>query len=178
MLAAAVHNSFKACAARWHGLQILDPGLTDINDFRPPGREEPQSARWIEFGAAARKPASHGHVPQPRPIGQRAGRGHLVGPVYAKNPRAWVLRLPQFALSRGRIRCSSCPCVTTRPPTGRRRTASLSTTWSRGGVGSDRTGISCLSSRAAGQELLDWPEVANETVCLPGAGTGARSWWS
>jgi hypothetical protein len=38
-------------------LQVLEPGLLDINDFRPDGREEPRSAAWIEFGGIGRKPA-------------------------------------------------------------------------------------------------------------------------
>ena len=43
--------------AFFDGLQVLEPGLLDINDFRPDGREEPQSAAWIEFGGIGRKPA-------------------------------------------------------------------------------------------------------------------------
>jgi len=39
------------------GLEVLEPGLGNINDWRPDGREEPQSTAWIEFGGLARKPA-------------------------------------------------------------------------------------------------------------------------
>jgi len=43
--------------AFFDGLQLAEPGLTDINDFRPDGREEPQSSLWTEFGGIGRKPA-------------------------------------------------------------------------------------------------------------------------
>jgi len=43
--------------AFFNGLEVIDPGLGDINDWHPDGREEPQSTQWIEFGGLARKPA-------------------------------------------------------------------------------------------------------------------------
>jgi S-adenosyl methyltransferase len=43
--------------AFFDGLEISHPGLVDINDWRPDGREEEQSSLWIEFGGVARKPA-------------------------------------------------------------------------------------------------------------------------
>jgi hypothetical protein len=43
--------------AFFEGLEVVEPGLVDINDWHPDGREEPQSTQWIEFGGVARKPA-------------------------------------------------------------------------------------------------------------------------
>jgi hypothetical protein len=43
--------------AFFEGLQIIEPGLGNINDWHPDGREEEQSTQWIEFGGLARKPA-------------------------------------------------------------------------------------------------------------------------
>jgi hypothetical protein len=39
------------------GLEVVEPGLVNINDWHPDGREEQQSTQWIEFGGVARKPA-------------------------------------------------------------------------------------------------------------------------
>jgi hypothetical protein len=39
------------------GLEVIEPGLVNINDWHPDGREEEQSTQWIEFGGVARKPA-------------------------------------------------------------------------------------------------------------------------
>jgi hypothetical protein len=39
------------------GLDVIEPGLVNINDWHPDGREEEQSTQWIEFGGVARKPA-------------------------------------------------------------------------------------------------------------------------
>jgi hypothetical protein len=41
----------------FEGLQVIEPGLGNINDWHPDGREEQQSTQWIEFGGLARKPA-------------------------------------------------------------------------------------------------------------------------
>ncbi len=43
--------------AFFNGLQVIEPGLCNINDWHPDGREEEQSSLWIEFGGLARKPA-------------------------------------------------------------------------------------------------------------------------
>jgi hypothetical protein len=43
--------------AFFDGLEVIDPGLGNINDWHPDGREEAQSTQWIEFGGLARKPA-------------------------------------------------------------------------------------------------------------------------
>jgi hypothetical protein len=43
--------------AFFDGLEVLEPGLGNISDWHPDGREEPQSTEWIEFGGLARKPA-------------------------------------------------------------------------------------------------------------------------
>jgi hypothetical protein len=43
--------------AFFDGLEVIEPGLGNVNDWHPDGREEPQSTRWIEFGGIARKPA-------------------------------------------------------------------------------------------------------------------------
>jgi hypothetical protein len=43
--------------AFFDGLEVVEPGLVDVNDWYPDGREEEQSSRWIEFGGVARKPA-------------------------------------------------------------------------------------------------------------------------
>jgi len=39
------------------GLDVVEPGLVSVNEWRPDGREEEQSSLWIEFGGVARKPA-------------------------------------------------------------------------------------------------------------------------
>lgn len=38
------------------GLEVVEPGLVDVNNWRPDGREEQQSPLWIEFGGIGRKP--------------------------------------------------------------------------------------------------------------------------
>jgi len=43
--------------AFFDGLEVVKPGLVDVNDWRPDGREEEQSTLWIEFGGVARKPS-------------------------------------------------------------------------------------------------------------------------
>jgi S-adenosyl methyltransferase len=43
-------------SAFFDGLEIVPPGLVNVNDWRPDGREEEQSAEWFEFGGVARKP--------------------------------------------------------------------------------------------------------------------------
>jgi len=43
--------------AFFDGLEVVEPGLGNINDWHPDGREEEQSSQWIEFGGVARKPA-------------------------------------------------------------------------------------------------------------------------
>jgi SAM-dependent methyltransferase len=43
--------------AFFDGLEVVEPGLVDINHWRPDGREEEQATLWIEFGGVARKPA-------------------------------------------------------------------------------------------------------------------------
>jgi SAM-dependent methyltransferase len=37
------------------GLEPVEPGLVDISDWRPDGRDEEQTHRWIGFGGVARK---------------------------------------------------------------------------------------------------------------------------
>lgn len=36
-------------------LEIVEPGLVDVNTWRPDGREEHQAIRWVEYGGVARK---------------------------------------------------------------------------------------------------------------------------
>jgi S-adenosyl methyltransferase len=43
--------------AFFNGLDVVEPGLVDVNYWHPDGREEEQSSRWIEFGGVARKHA-------------------------------------------------------------------------------------------------------------------------
>ena len=43
--------------AFFDGLDVVEPGLVDVNDWYPDGREEQQSTIWIEFGGLARKRA-------------------------------------------------------------------------------------------------------------------------
>lgn len=43
--------------AFFEGLELVEPGLVNITDWRPDGREEDQSRQWIAFGGAGRKPA-------------------------------------------------------------------------------------------------------------------------
>ncbi|MGH3319146.1 MAG: SAM-dependent methyltransferase [Streptosporangiaceae bacterium] len=40
----------------FEGLDVIDPGLVDVNTWRPDGREEQQAAVLIEYGGVARKP--------------------------------------------------------------------------------------------------------------------------
>jgi hypothetical protein len=42
--------------AFFDGLEVIEPGLGNVNDWHPDGREEEQSTQWIEFGGVARKP--------------------------------------------------------------------------------------------------------------------------
>jgi hypothetical protein len=37
---------------------VTEPGLVNVNDWHPDGREEEQSTSWIEFGGVARKAGS------------------------------------------------------------------------------------------------------------------------
>jgi S-adenosyl methyltransferase len=39
------------------GMEVVEPGLVNVNTWRPDGREEEQSGQWIEFGGVAREPA-------------------------------------------------------------------------------------------------------------------------
>lgn len=41
----------------FEGLEVVEPGLVNINDWHPDGREEEQSTQWIEFGGVAHRPA-------------------------------------------------------------------------------------------------------------------------
>jgi hypothetical protein len=41
--------------AFFDGLEVAEPGLVNVNDWHPDGREEEQSTLWIEFGGVARK---------------------------------------------------------------------------------------------------------------------------
>jgi hypothetical protein len=43
--------------AFFEGLEVVEPGLVNVNEWRPDGREEEQSTVWIEFGGVGRKPA-------------------------------------------------------------------------------------------------------------------------
>jgi hypothetical protein len=40
----------------FEGLEVVEPGLVNINDWHPDGREEEQSTQWIEFGGVAHRP--------------------------------------------------------------------------------------------------------------------------
>lgn len=42
--------------AFFDGLEPVDPGLTDIRQWRPDGSDEEQADRWFVFGGVARKP--------------------------------------------------------------------------------------------------------------------------
>lgn len=42
--------------AFFDGLDLVEPGLVDITDWRPDGRDEEQSQRWGLFGGVGRKP--------------------------------------------------------------------------------------------------------------------------
>jgi S-adenosyl methyltransferase len=39
------------------GLELIEPGLVDVRDWRPDDRGEEQADRWFVFGGVARKPA-------------------------------------------------------------------------------------------------------------------------
>jgi hypothetical protein len=41
--------------AFFDGLEVVDPGLVDVNEWHPDGHEEQQSTSWIEFGGVAQK---------------------------------------------------------------------------------------------------------------------------
>jgi hypothetical protein len=43
--------------AFFDGLELAEPGLVNITQWRPDGRDEEQSHQWIAFGGVARKPA-------------------------------------------------------------------------------------------------------------------------
>jgi SAM-dependent methyltransferase len=38
------------------GLELVPPGLVKVSEWRPDGREEPDSPEWFEYGGVARKP--------------------------------------------------------------------------------------------------------------------------
>lgn len=42
--------------AFFDGLELVEPGLVNITEWRPDGREEDQSRQWVVFGGVARKP--------------------------------------------------------------------------------------------------------------------------
>jgi S-adenosyl methyltransferase len=42
--------------AFFEGLEIIEPGLVNVNDWHPDGREEEQTSDWVEYGGLARKP--------------------------------------------------------------------------------------------------------------------------
>jgi hypothetical protein len=44
-------------SAYFDGLELVEPGLVDIRDWRPDGRDEEQADRWFVVGGVARKPA-------------------------------------------------------------------------------------------------------------------------
>jgi hypothetical protein len=41
----------------FEGLELVEPGLVKITDWRPDGRDEEESPRWFGFGGLTRKPA-------------------------------------------------------------------------------------------------------------------------
>ncbi len=43
--------------AFFDGLELVEPGLVKITDWRPDGREEQQSEQWVMFGGVGRKPS-------------------------------------------------------------------------------------------------------------------------
>ena len=43
--------------AFFDGLDLVEPGLVDITDWRPDGQDDEQSRRWGYFGGVGRKPA-------------------------------------------------------------------------------------------------------------------------
>jgi S-adenosyl methyltransferase len=43
--------------AFFEGLEVVEPGLVNLTDWRPDGRDEEQGQRWVMFGGVARKPA-------------------------------------------------------------------------------------------------------------------------
>jgi S-adenosyl methyltransferase len=43
--------------AFFDGLDVVEPGLVNLTDWRPDGRDEEQSHQWVMFGGVARKPA-------------------------------------------------------------------------------------------------------------------------
>ena len=45
-------------AAFFEGLEVVEPGLVKITDWRPDGRDEEESQRFFGFGGVARKPAA------------------------------------------------------------------------------------------------------------------------
>jgi S-adenosyl methyltransferase len=53
LLTASTSSSPRPC----DGLEPVEPGLVELTEWRPDGRDEPQTHRWIGFGGVARKPA-------------------------------------------------------------------------------------------------------------------------
>lgn len=49
-------RSREEVAAFFDGLEVVPPGLVKVNEWRPDGREEPDSPDLFEFGGVARKP--------------------------------------------------------------------------------------------------------------------------
>jgi hypothetical protein len=45
-------------AAFFEGLELVEPGLVDIRDWRPDGMDEDQADRWFVFGGVGRKSAT------------------------------------------------------------------------------------------------------------------------
>jgi hypothetical protein len=63
MLLAATGGNFGRLRARdevaafFDGLEIVDPGLVNVTDWRPDGRDEEQTLGWFEYGGVGRRPA-------------------------------------------------------------------------------------------------------------------------
>ncbi|HWG61464.1 MAG TPA: SAM-dependent methyltransferase [Streptosporangiaceae bacterium] len=49
-------RSREEVAGFFDGLEVVPPGLVKVNEWRPDGREEPDSPDWFEYGGVARKP--------------------------------------------------------------------------------------------------------------------------
>jgi len=49
-------RSREEVASFFDDLEVVPPGLVKVNEWRPDGREEPDSPEWFEFGGVARKP--------------------------------------------------------------------------------------------------------------------------
>jgi S-adenosyl methyltransferase len=50
-------RSREEVSAFFDGLEPVEPGLVDITDWRPDGRDEEQAHRWFAFGGVGRKVA-------------------------------------------------------------------------------------------------------------------------